>query len=451
MTRRRLLEALGPFVVLLALIGLHRFIFGAPLSSEALRPSAAGLLPKYVGAEACGRCHADVYASWRGTKMSRAHEVLPDTAAQNPECLGCHYTGYGQADPPLPGIQCEACHGPGGRYVVAMARGASLDEIRAAGLVFPGEADCLRCHTPAWSPDFRLTDRTRAGVHQMPIQAPSGAAFTAEPVGGDRCRSCHGPYHAPCPERYVAACEDCHGPGSRYIPLMATRGTRAARVEAGLIIPERTVCTNCHASEGVEVDIDAAAADAPAVPVGAATCQRCHGPRHAPCPQTKQCESCHGAGSKFVPLMARRAGARAYQAAGLTRGSRSRCDQCHARAGVRVEAPSDTEPVRVGNDRCLMCHDPRPHTPCPKTTDCESCHGPGSKFVEVMAQGGSAAERTAAGLRMPARQEACEACHARRSTGGAEPAPPATPPVAPAPTPAATAPQAAGETAPATP
>lgn len=419
-TVRRFVEAAAPFAAFLLFLGAYRVKYGAPVPPEALRPSEAGVLPAFVGAEACGRCHKDVHESWAKTKMAHALEVLPETAAADPACLPCHTTGYGLLDSPLPGVQCEACHGPGGRYVAAMARGADLAEIRAAGLVFPGEADCRRCHTPEWSADFRLTDRTRAGVHEIPQAAPGGAAFAAEEVGADRCRACHGPFHDPCPDRFAGACEECHGPGSRYVPVMAKGGPAEARREAGLVVPDPSVCADCHAEEGVEVRFEAAAAAAPAAPLGAEACRRCHGKRHKPCPQATDCETCHGAGSKFVPLMARRAGRPAFVSAGLRLPARGVCDECHARRGAApppaaAPAAAPAGPEGIGADRCVMCHDPRPHAPCPKTADCESCHGPGSAYVEVMAQGGSADERRAAGLRIPAKAEACDSCHANRS------------------------------------
>ena len=138
-----------------------------------------------------------------------------------------------------------------------------------------------------------------------------------------------------------------------------------------------------------------------------------HGKKHQPCPKTTNCESCHGAGSKFVPLMARRAPKSALVEAGLRRPSKKMCEQCHATRGVTVTVP--TGPSAVGAEQCLMCHDPKPHAPCPQISDCESCHGLGSMFVEVMSRGGTREERLAAGLKMPSKAETCNKCHATRN------------------------------------
>ena len=51
----------------------------------------------------------------------------------------------------LEGVQCESCHGPGGKYVAVMGKamgGKELDKkaVQDAGLVMPDEETCKVCH-----------------------------------------------------------------------------------------------------------------------------------------------------------------------------------------------------------------------------------------------------------------------------------------------------------------
>ena len=88
----------------------------------------------YIGAAKCKMCHKVQFASWETMGHAKAFEKLEAADQTNVECLGCHATG-GKAE--LPGVQCEACHGPGSDYKsmkVMKDREASI----AAGLIVPG-------------------------------------------------------------------------------------------------------------------------------------------------------------------------------------------------------------------------------------------------------------------------------------------------------------------------
>ena len=108
-------------------------------------PAAAG--PRdYTGAAACGACHAAIVASWKQTTHARAAApAILGARAKDGACLSCHATTRA-----LPGVQCEACHGPGAAY--------SPDDImrdrplaRALGLR-DAAASCARCHVVSTSP-----------------------------------------------------------------------------------------------------------------------------------------------------------------------------------------------------------------------------------------------------------------------------------------------------------
>jgi hypothetical protein len=149
-------------------------------------------------------------------------------------CGSCHTTGYsprGNQDglPGLvgtweaPGIQCEACHGPGSQHV-QNPRGVSLVVDRDAEL-------CGQCHTRG---DVRVIDSS-GGFMQHREQYLSlfqskhvalGCVLCHDPHTGviqlrqageqttrTQCESCHfmqAEFQAPHPR--VAACVDCHMP-----------------------------------------------------------------------------------------------------------------------------------------------------------------------------------------------------------------------------------------------
>ena len=115
----------------------------------------------YVGGKKCKMCHMKQYKSWNSSKMAKAFENLkPGVAADaktaagldpkkdytaDATCLGCH-TVNGNAD--MPGVQCEACHGPGSAYMKDMMtnRNYKRADLEAKGLVVPNEASCKKCH-----------------------------------------------------------------------------------------------------------------------------------------------------------------------------------------------------------------------------------------------------------------------------------------------------------------
>lgn len=124
----------------------------------------AALAADYIGAAKCKICHKLEYASWEGLDHAKAFENLKPEEQTKAECLRCHATG-GKAE--LPGVQCEACHGPGSEYksvTVMKARPAAV----AAGLQMPGEAACKACHenAPHELPQFDYAERVKTGVHE---------------------------------------------------------------------------------------------------------------------------------------------------------------------------------------------------------------------------------------------------------------------------------------------
>jgi hypothetical protein len=96
-----------------------------------LQVAAPPAMPKYVGSEACKKCHESAYDIWKKTPHSWAYQTLVEKAKQpslrqfDAECIVCHTTGFGyvsgftDADrtPQLKNVGCESCHGPASEHV----------------------------------------------------------------------------------------------------------------------------------------------------------------------------------------------------------------------------------------------------------------------------------------------------------------------------------------------
>ena len=111
--------------------------------------------PSYATAAGCTSCHSKQFARFGFTEHRNGGSTLMREGRHNdPECLTCHTTGFGQpggfaeTDPTSMrkwgGVQCEACHGPlAGHPREQRAVPAQVDETT-----------CLRCHDEANSPNF---------------------------------------------------------------------------------------------------------------------------------------------------------------------------------------------------------------------------------------------------------------------------------------------------------
>lgn len=114
----------------------------APVAAQPAAP------PGYVWAGACKDCHKEIYASWENTKHARAINRL-NTEDQQKDCIGCHTTGtkaliLENGKPVNAGVQCEACHGPGGAHVADPTK--LPDKVR--------ESSCTACHSDK-SPHYK--------------------------------------------------------------------------------------------------------------------------------------------------------------------------------------------------------------------------------------------------------------------------------------------------------
>jgi hypothetical protein len=149
---------------------------------------AAAADNQYVGAEKCKSCHnapkkGDPHGQWLKSKHSKAftllasEEALKTAKAKNiaepqksADCLKCHVTAFevkaelkGKKFDQTQGVQCESCHGAGGKHVEARMAAEEPEEGAADALVEipkdeivakPTADMCIKCHNKE-SPNYK--------------------------------------------------------------------------------------------------------------------------------------------------------------------------------------------------------------------------------------------------------------------------------------------------------
>jgi Cytochrome c554 and c-prime len=149
---------------------------------------------------------------------------LDERAAR--DCLACHTTGAVSGtqlhvETLVPGVSCEACHGPGGDHVAAIKKGnVQQASIFNPGKLAPAELDefCGSCH------------RTSLEVQMMQIRGVADVRFQPYRLENSRCwdpddrrigcLACHDPHQ---PRRrdvafYDQKCLSCHPTSPRRSP-----------------------------------------------------------------------------------------------------------------------------------------------------------------------------------------------------------------------------------------
>jgi hypothetical protein len=165
-------------------------------------------------------------------------------------CFGCHTT-YSSTNSKfdvsraIPGVRCEACHGPGVEHVNAMQAGqfdgASKTILNPAHLSPLDSVDfCGACHRTGI--DVVLSEGAYGpiNVRFQPYRLEKSRCWGTQ--GDDRltCIACHNP-HQPLVHNtsfYDSRCLNCHSP-------QANESDGAPRHQLGC--PKATAnCTNCH-------------------------------------------------------------------------------------------------------------------------------------------------------------------------------------------------------------
>ena len=148
------------------------------ITAPGLDEADKGPGPKYVGSQACAKCHRGEsmgyqFSIWRRSPHADAWAVLAtpkaremhgagDDPQQNPACLKCHAVVAKAALDD--GVGCEACHGPGSDYMKdAVMRDPKA--ARAAGLREVGPQTCMPCHNAHGKTDFDVAAAMKKIAH----------------------------------------------------------------------------------------------------------------------------------------------------------------------------------------------------------------------------------------------------------------------------------------------
>lgn len=144
-------------------------------------------------ATACGSCHVEIQAQWKGTAHAGAWKAL-GTNAGNAACQACHSVGhYGNADTTRQAgyvatrdarygdVQCENCHGPGLAHATnPLPTNVLLPSMKVDTTAAAKAGTCGECHAGAHNP--YLTE-WRASAH--------GTMPNASPRSNTACQGCH--------------------------------------------------------------------------------------------------------------------------------------------------------------------------------------------------------------------------------------------------------------------
>src|ERR1700690_430684 len=134
----------------------------------------------FASNEGCGMCHTQEVDQWNTTEHARAYATLKKYKRdRDPECLGCHMTGYLQPGQTtnhdqtvkyFSGVGCESCHGPSAAHVRAVDKRTGTSRTVAPDV-------CLGCHTA----DQTLVGSFEYAAALKAILGPGHGALAGKP------------------------------------------------------------------------------------------------------------------------------------------------------------------------------------------------------------------------------------------------------------------------------
>lgn len=190
-----------------------------------------------------------------------ADTAPPAYSAQGADtCLGCHNDAQVMAifrtkharpnDPRGPfghgGLQCEACHGPGGAHATAMGELKGIIDFGSSAHAPAAEqnARCLACHQSNTAHDWASSAHAARGLACASCHRLHAAKDPVMSAGTqvELCTTCHQAEHTdllklshhPLREAKMA-CTACHTPHGSTAPVQLVKNTT------------NETCTSCHA------------------------------------------------------------------------------------------------------------------------------------------------------------------------------------------------------------
>lgn len=175
-------------------------------------------------------------------------------------CFGCHTTASSEKhrfDPShaIPGITCEACHGPGAQHVKAM-QASPADKtdtsILDPGAFAPAKLNdyCGACHRAPLDVTA-AKDRVPIDVRFQPYRLAKSRCWS-RPDPRITCIACHNP-HLPLEQDAVAydpKCLACHAPAKPAAPAIARAakptGNAAESSQQKICPVAGNHCISCH-------------------------------------------------------------------------------------------------------------------------------------------------------------------------------------------------------------
>jgi hypothetical protein len=203
----------------------------------------------WAGVDVCMKCHPDKYADWLNNSLhATAMDALQPDNVGNKNCIGCHTVGYKKngfvsmaATPKLANVQCENCHGKGGKHIATPREANSPKASLGADM-------CGTCHSGSHHNTF--SDAEWKGTkHAAALKTLVDLNKKTPGAAQDACLNCHSADYILAPDnekptlktaKYAITCAACHDGHST-----ATR------------LPAIQLCTRCHTGEGLKVGMQA--------------------------------------------------------------------------------------------------------------------------------------------------------------------------------------------------
>lgn len=176
----------------------------------------------------CQQCHVPQYDLWKESLHAEAIDALQPQNITNKVCLPCH-----TLTPKLANVQCENCHGEGGKHIARPKRGnVPVAELKAEV--------CGSCHSGSHHDTF--SDAEWKGTkHAKALEDLKKAKETAK----DYCLKCHSVDYR------LAAADEKPTLSTAKLPLtcQACHDTHTTDTR----LSKEKLCPSCHTGENLAV------------------------------------------------------------------------------------------------------------------------------------------------------------------------------------------------------